>query len=307
MPGRGARRALVISTFYSNEILVIMAAALMITGGVAGLLAGLLGVGGGIVIVPVLFILFTYMQVPAEIIMHMAVATSLLTIIPISLSSTRAHHRRGAVDFGVLKSWGPFILLGAAIGGGLSGHIDAQYLQLLFGVVALWVAITMIRKKQDGGTPHPHNAAQADTTKDGAVNPLKPLGQGLTGRAISAAIGLASALMGIGGGTIAVPVMAGLSMPMHRAVGTAAAFGILVAVPGVVGFWWAGVGVDLRLPFSLGFVSAPAAIIISLTSMFTVPLGSRIAHALDPVLLRRVFGFFLLLSALNILRGVIGL
>lgn len=283
------------SSIYSNETLLVMLVALLFTGVIAGLLAGLLGVGGGIVIVPVLFILFSFVGVPPEIIMHMAVATSLLTIIPISLSSARSHHRRGAVDFAVLKSWGPFILVGAAIGGGLSGYLDARYLQLLFGVVALYVAITMIRPKKQPPKP---------TLSDPVI---APLGRGATGGLISTIIGLASALMGIGGGTIAVPILQALSLPMHRAVGTAAAFGIIIAVPGALGFWWAGISIDMRPPFSLGFISLPAAIIIFSTSLFTVPLGSRIAHALNAAMLRRTFGCFLLLSAFNILRGVVGL
>ena len=258
------------SGIYSRETLLVMLVALLFTGLIAGLLAGLLGVGGGIVIVPVLFILFSFVGVPAEIIMHMAVATSLLTIIPISLSSARSHHRRGAVDFAVLKSWGPFILLGAAIGGGLSGYLDARYLQLLFGVIALYVAITMIRPNKQPSKPAP-----SDPVIDKSA-PLSPLGRGATGGLISTIIGLASALMGIGGGTIAVPVLSALLLPMHRAVGTAAAFGIFIAVPGAIGFWWAGIGVDMRPPLSLGFINLPAAIIIFSTSLFTVPLGMMI-------------------------------
>lgn len=288
--------------FYSPDLLLLMAAALLLTGIFAGLLAGLLGVGGGIVIVPVLFILFSYMKVPADFIMHMAVATSLMTIIPISLLSARSHHRRGAVDFVILREWGPFILAGAALGGGLSGYLDSRYLQLLFGVIALYVAVTMIRGQARQKPPTSSTTSTADRP-----HPLTPAGRGSTGGLISSAIGLASALMGIGGGTIAVPVLSFLSLPMHRSVGTAAAFGILIAVPGAIGFWWAGTSVDMRPPYSLGFISVPAAVIIFSTSLFTVPLGSRIAHRLNAALLRRVFGCFLLLSALNILRGVFGL
>jgi uncharacterized membrane protein YfcA len=287
---------------YSPDLLVMMAGALLLTGIFAGLLAGLLGVGGGIVIVPVLFVLFSYMGVPTEFIMHMAVATSLMTIIPISLLSARSHHRRGAVDFVILGQWGPFMLAGAAVGGGLSGFLDSRYLQLLFGVIALYVAVTMIRGQPPQKPPEP-----APTDATDRPHPLTPLGRGGTGGLISSVIGLASALMGIGGGTIAVPILSYLSLPMHRAVGTAAAFGILIAVPGAIGFGWAGTSVELRPPYSLGFVSVPAAIIIFSTSLFTVPLGSRIAHLLNAAVLRRIFGGFLLLSALNILRGVFGL
>ena len=270
-----------------------MTAGLLVTGVIAGLLAGLLGVGGGIVIVPVLFLLFTYLEVPSGIIMHMAVATSLATIIPISLSSAREHYRRGAVDMAVFRHWTPFMLIAAGIAAGLSGRLDSSYLQLLFGVIAIYVAVTMIRGRVSAADAAPENST------------ISPLGRGATGGVISALIGAASALMGIGGGSIAVPVLSALALPVHRAVGTAAAFGFLIAVPGALGFMWAGLDVDGRLPFSLGFVNLPAAIIIFSTSLFTVPLGSRIAHALNPAGLRRAFGFFLMLSALNILSGVI--
>lgn len=270
-----------------------MMAGLLVTGVIAGLLAGLLGVGGGIVIVPVLFLLFTYLEVPSGIIMHMAVATSLATIIPISLSSAREHYRRGAIDIAVFRHWTPFMLIAAGISAGLSGRLDSSYLQLLFGVIAIYVAVTMIRGRVSTADAAPENST------------ISPLGTGASGGVISALIGAASALMGIGGGSIAVPVLSALALPVHRAVGTAAAFGFLIAVPGALGFIWAGLDVDGRLPFSLGFVNLPAAIIIFSTSLFTVPLGSRIAHALNPRGLRRAFGFFLMLSALNILSGVI--
>lgn len=278
---------------YSTDILIIMVAGLLLTGFIAGLLAGLLGVGGGIVIVPVLFLLFTYLDVPESIIMHMAVATSLVTIIPISLSSAREHYRRGAVDMAVFKSWAGFMLIGAGIAGAVSGQLDSSYLQLTFGLIAIYVSVTMIRGKKAG----------SDDKKDGAQ--IAPLGRGASGGVIATLIGGASALMGIGGGSIAVPVLSALALPVHRAVGTAAAFGFLIAVPGAIGFIWAGTGAEGRLPFSLGFTNLPAALIIFSTSLFTVPLGSRIAHALNPQGLRRAFGFFLFLSALNILISTI--
>lgn len=275
------------------DVLILMVIGLLATGVIAGLLAGLLGVGGGIVIVPVLFLLFTYLDVSPEIIMHMAVATSLATIIPISLSSAREHYRRGAVDMRVFRHWAPYMLIAAGVAAGLSDRLDSSYLQLLFGAIAIYVALTMIRGK----------TSAADAAPEDSV--ILPLGRGGSGGIISALIGAASALMGIGGGSIAVPVLSALQLPVHRAVGTAAAFGFLIAVPGAIGFVIAGLGSDGRLPFSLGFVNLPAAVIIFSTSLFFVPLGSRIAHALNPRRLRQAFGFFLLLSALNILGGVI--
>ena len=282
-----------IAASHSSDVLILMTAGLLLTGIIAGLLAGLLGVGGGIVIVPVLFLLFTYLDVPDAIIMHMAVATSLATIIPISVSSARSHYGRGAVDMSVFRNWTPPMLIGAGVAGAASGGLDSSYLQLLFGGIAIYVSLSMIRGKASASDAAPGEAE------------IAPLGRGTSGKAIAGFIGGASALMGIGGGSIAVPVLSALALPVHRAVGTAAAFGFLIAVPGALGFVWAGLDVDGRLPFSFGFVNIPAALIIFSTSLFTVPLGSRIAHALNPKGLRRAFGFFLLLSALNILSGVV--
>lgn len=290
--------AQIFTDVYAPEFIAMLVAGLLVTGFIAGLLAGLLGVGGGIVIVPVLYLLFTYLDISPSIVMHVAVATSLATIIPISISSARSHHAKGAVDLAVLKSWGPFILIGAAIGGGASGSIDSRYLQLLFGLIALYVSVSMIIARAPKADRK--NQESADTSHKIAAG-----GQGVRGRSIATAIGGASALMGIGGGAIAVPILSALRLPVHRAVGTAAAFGFLIAVPGTIGFVWAGIGVDMRPPLSFGFVSLPAAIIIFSTSMMTVRLGSRIAHALPAARLRRAFGCFLLLSALNILSGVV--
>ena len=143
-----------------NDILLIMTAGLLVTGIVAGLLAGLLGVGGGIVIVPVLFLLFGYLEVPDSIIMHMAVATSLATIIPISLSSAREHYRRDAVDIQVFRHWSPFMLVAAGTAAAGSGQLDSRYLQLLFGGIAIYVALTMIRGRTSAADAAPETPSE---------------------------------------------------------------------------------------------------------------------------------------------------
>ena len=211
-----------------------MVAALLLTGIFAGLLAGLLGVGGGIVIVPVLIHPVQLYEGTCRFHHAYGGGNVIDDNHPDIAVVRRSHHRRGAVDFVILREWGPFILAGAALGGGLSGYLDSRYLQLLFGLIALYVAVTMIRGQARQKPPTSSTTSTADRS-----HPLIPAGRGSTGRLISSAIGLASALMGIGGGTIAVPVLSFLSLPMHRSVGTAAAFGILIAVPGAIGFWWA--------------------------------------------------------------------
>jgi len=272
--------------FYSTQFLITLAVLLVATGAVAGVLAGLLGVGGGIVIVPVLFLMFDVLDIPQNVAMHIAVATSLATIIPTSISSARAHHKRGSIDTGLFKSWAPFIFLGALIGGLLSRVFDSTTLTAIFGAVALLVAVNMVLPKQIILAQSP---------------PISTVGRATTGFGI----GGFSALMGIGGGTLSVPILSMMSFPVHRAVGTASAFGLVIAVPAVVGFIWSGFGVEGRPPYSLGYVSIPAAVLIFSASVFTAPLGSRLAHWLSPKYLRLAFAAFLFLSALRMLSSVL--
>jgi len=253
-------------------------AGLGLTGVISGLLAGLLGVGGGIVIVPVLFWGLTLFGFPSAIINHLAVGTSLAVIIPTSISSMRAHSRRGTVDWSLLRLWGPAIFTGALIGGVMSKFIPGTGLRLVFGVVGLLVAINMASPK--------HLVVSGHLPKKGWAN-----------RAIATVIGFISSLMGIGGGTLSVPTLTSFSYPVHRAVGTSAALGLLIAIPGVAGFIWAGLGVAGRPPLSLGFVSLPAAAIIAPVSFLLAPWGAKLAHTLNPRYLRLAFAFFLAITA----------
>ena len=273
---------------YTFELLLALGLGLLVTGLVAGVLAGLLGVGGGIVIVPVLFWLFDFLNIPPETAMHLAVGTSLATIIPTSISSARSHHAKGAIDIALFKRWAPIIALGAAIGGWSSRYLASSTLTLLFGTVAVIVAINMILPKK---------IILANAL------PKHPVSNGLIGTTI----GVFSALMGFGGGTLSVPVLTLFSFPVHRAVGTASAFGFVIAVPAVIGFIAAGWSVDGRPPWSMGYVSVPAAVLIFSTSVLTAPLGGRIAHALNPQRLRIAFALFLFVSALRMLFSALDL
>ena len=266
----------------SLSTLIALGALLLATGVVAGLLAGLLGVGGGIVIVPILFLVLEGLDFPDETLMQVAVATSLATIIPTSVSSARAHHAKGNVDMALLRRWAPWIFLGALLGGLLSFVLSGDALRLVFGVIALLVAINMAVPKQlvlAAALPR-SAAAQAP---------------------IAGGIGTFSALMGIGGGTLSVPVLSAFSYPTHRAVGTAAAFGFLIAVPAVVGFVWSGLGEPGRPPLSLGWVNLAAAALIFPVTTLVAPVGARIAHRLPAERLRLVFALFLGLTALRML------
>ena len=267
---------------YTMAFLLILAVAMLCTGAIAGVLAGLLGVGGGIVIVPVLFILFDYLDIPPQISMHIAVATSLATIIPTSISSARSHHKKGSIDLDLLKSWAPLIFIGAAIGGVLSKYLASTSLTLIFGVIALLVSMNMALPKK---------LVISDDLPKGVV------GKGL----LPSLIGGFSALMGIGGGTLSVPILSAFSFPIHRAVGTASAFGLVIAIPAVIGFIWSGWSADLRPPYSFGYVSLPAAVLIFSVSVFTAPLGAKLAHSLNPANLKKAFALFLFITSLRML------
>lgn len=255
---------------------------LLLTGAIAGVLAGLLGVGGGIVIVPVLIMVAEVFDVPPKVAMLLVVGTSLLTIIPTSISSARAHNKRGAIDRDILRGWVPAIFLGALLGGIASKFIGSHGLTLVFGVVALGVSVNLVLPK---------------TLVLAKAPPMSRFGQSV----LALPIGFTSALMGIGGGTLSVPILSMLSVPVHRAVATASVFGLAIAVPAVCGFIWAGWGVDGRPPGSLGYVNLPAAFVLFSMSVFTAPYGAKLAHLLPPRKLKLAFAVFLAISAARML------
>lgn len=271
------------TTFDATTIAVLIAG-MAVTGTVAGILAGLLGVGGGIVIVPVLFWVLHAFDIAPEHASHLAVATSLATIIPTSISSMRSHARRGTVERDLLRLWGPVVFVGALIGGGLAKFVSGDSLRAIFGVVGLLVAVNMALPKTL------------------VVSDALPVSKWIN-RLIAGIIGIISALMGIGGGTLSVPTLSAFSFPAHRAVGTASALGLLIAVPGVAGFIYAGLEVEGLPPGSLGYVSLPAALIIAPISYLFAPLGTRFAHALDARNLKRVFAVFLAITAVRMLMS----
>lgn len=265
--------------------LIMMAAILLAAGVAAGLIAGLLGVGGGIVVVPVLFHVFTLLDIPADVRMHLAVGTSLATIIPTAISSARSHHKRGAVDWQILKSWAPTVVVGVVIGSALAKISSAAALQILFGVLALFVAFNMATGRTD--------KKMADHL------PREPW-RGLMG----GAIGLFSAMMGIGGGTFSVAIMTIFGTPIHRAVGTASALGLVIAVPGTIGFAVSGLGVEGRPSYALGYVSLLAFAFIVPTTVLAAPWGAWLAHRMNVLALKRVFAAFLALTAIRMFLSV---
>lgn len=262
-----------------NEILI-FGALLLAAGAVAGITAGLLGVGGGIVIVPVLWHMFDAIGIDESVRMHVAVGTSLATIIATSASSVRAHHRRGAVDFDLLKTWGIWIFLGVLAGTAIAGLVRGPVLTAVFATVALVVSLHM-----GFGRPEWRLAENL------------PRGIGKAGMA--GAIGAVSAMMGIGGGTLSVPLLSLFGYPIHRAVGTAAAIGFIIGIPGTIGFIITGWDMPLRPPFSLGYISLIGFALIFPTSMLLAPYGARLAHGLNTRNLKRVFAVFLGFTAIR--------
>ena len=256
-----------------QELLPLIAI-LAASGVLAGFAAGLLGVGGGIVTVPVLEYSLRFAGVPEEYRMHVAVATSLAAIIPTSISSARTHHSRGAVDWQLARSWGLAMVLGAATGSVLASHAPQAVLALVFGSVALLIAAKML-------LPLDHLRVAEDV----------PRGAG--GALLGALIGGISAIMGIGGGTLTVPTLNLCGFPIHRAVGTAAFFGIFISIPGTIGYLLARPAVELPWA-TVGFVSLVGLAVIAPGSMLTATLGARVAHRLERRRLSQAFGLFLL-------------
>jgi uncharacterized membrane protein YfcA len=267
------------------SILLPMFAALLVIGAFAGVIGGLLGVGGGIVLVPAFFYAFGTLGYGGDQLMQVCVATSMATIVVTSIRSVSAHNRKGAVDWEVLKSWGPTLVIAAAVGTFVASRVSSTMLQAVFGTLAglagLWMAF---------GRDH---------WRLGQTMPTQPVRSVLAG-----AVAFFSAMMGIGGGTFGVPLMTLYAMPIHRAVATASGFGVLIAVPSVLGFLFLpAAGAP---PYTIGAVNLPAFLVVIGTTLLTTPLGVRLAHAMDPKPLKRAFAIFLTLVALNMLRKVVG-
>lgn len=265
----------------------LLAVGLLATGAISGVVAGLLGVGGGIVIVPVLFHLFTTMNISADVRMHLAVGTSLATIIATSSSSIRAHWRRGAVDTALLRQWGPWIFVGVLVGTALAGLVRGTLLSAVFASVALVVAVHM-------GLGSPRKVIS------------EQLPEGVSRAGLAGFIGAVSAMMGIGGGTLSVPILTLFNYPIHRAVGTAAAIGFIIGVPGAIGFVISGWSAPNLPPFSFGYINLLGLALILPTSMLLAPVGAKLAHSLDTTRLRRVFAIFLAVTAARMFYGLLG-
>ncbi len=255
--------------------------ALGAAGAVAGLAAGLFGIGGGAIIVPVLYFLLSGMGYENSA-MHVAVSTSLATIILTSGRSVMAHNKHGAVDWSVIKGWGPWIVLGSLLGMSLSGVLSKNALLGIFGSIGMILAAQLFF-----GRPNWKLA--------------EDLPRGLPRAGLGGAVGGLSALMGIGGGTFGVSLMTLCGRPIHQAVATASGWGIMIGVPAAIAAVFVGWGRTDLPPFSLGHVNLAAFVMISIFTVTMAPVGAKLAHKLDAVRLRKMFGVLLAVVAVRML------
>lgn len=247
-------------------------------GAVAGFIAGLFGVGGGLVIVPVLLWVFSLQGFEPTYLTHLAVGTSLATIMVTSISSVQAHHRRGAVRWSVVRHLATGLLLGAFVGAGVADAMPAQGLQLVIGCFALWVAYQMFRSQQQ--------VQQIQPVEQLPSVPQQAVAGGV--------IGVASAIFGIGGGSLTVPYLSRHGMLMQQAVATSSACGVPIAVAGALGFMWFGQAAENLPVGAWGFVHIPAFVGISAASLLTAQYGAKLAHRLPARLLKQLFALLLL-------------
>jgi len=255
--------------------------AYIVVGVLTGLLAGLLGVGGGLVIVPLLVFCFTQQSMPQDVIMHLALGTSLATIVFTSVSSFTAHHRRGGVDWRAFRRIVPGIVLGTLSGTVVASSLPTGPLKGLFACFLLFVAVQMLIDKKP--------------------RPSRDLPGWWPMSAVGAVIGFVSSLVGIGGGTLSVPFLIWCQLTVHRAIGTSAAIGFPIAVAGSLGYLANGWG-DPQLPAgAVGYVYVPALLCIAATSVLVAPLGVRLAHTLPVRPLRRAFAVLLVVLAARML------
>ncbi len=261
----------------------LLIAELLVVGAGTGFLAGLLGIGGAMLMVPFITFVLTAKGYPGDYIVKMAVATSLATICFTSLSSVRAHHRRGAVLWPVVKLFAPGILVGSAIGAQIAVALPGKALGILFAVFIVFSATQMLLDRK----PKPTR------TLPGAVGTF----------GMGSVIGLTASLVGAGGAFISVPFMTWCNIKIHDAVGTSAALGFPIAFAGTLGYIWAGQGLPQMPPGSFGYLYLPGLITISIASVITAPLGARTAHRMDVRPLKKVFALVLyLLAAYFLLR-----
>ncbi len=262
------------------EVLV----AYMGVGVLAGILAGLLGIGGGLIIVPILVFGLDWQGIPHDHLMHIALGTSMASIAFTSVSSFLAHHRRGAVHWEVVRRITPGILIGTFLGSYIASRMSTSFLKVFFVIFIFYVAIQMLTNHKPKASRHLPGQA------------------GMFG--VGNTIGAFSSLVGIGGGTLSVPFMMWCNIEVHEAIGTSAAIGFPIAIAGTLGYLMHGWNVSALPDYSVGFVYLPALCGIVFASVLTAPLGARLAHHLPVPRLKQVFAVLLIIVGTRMLMGL---
>lgn len=250
-------------------------------GAFVGFMAGLLGIGGGGILVPLLVTIFIYLQVDTAHVLHLALGTSMACIVVTSLSSLLAHHKQKAVDWKLVKKMAPWMILGTFSATFIATQLSTRVLAVFFSLFMAYVSLQMFKNR----TPNTHQASpkQVELTL------------------ISFLIGMISALVSIGGGSLTVPYLNWRSYSIKVAIATSAALGFPIAIAGSIGYFINGMSANIELPNTLGFVYLPAIIFISVTSFITAPWGAKVAHKLPVKTLKRAFGILLIVLSLKML------
>ena len=259
---------------------------LLATGFVSGVAAGLLGIGGGAVIVPVLANALLLLGYDTDVVQHVAVGSSLAIIIPTGIMSARAHFKRGSLDMRILKLWAPLVVLGTLVGGLIAGWFSGDVLRIIFAVMAFLIAANILFAWQTRLMGHLSGSAT-------------------THRVMALIVGFLSAFMGIGGGSLTVPTLVAFGETMHKAVGTSAGIGVGIALAGTVGYVASGWSVAGLPPLSLGYVNLVALVLVGGMAALCAPLGAALAHRMSQQTLKYVFAAFLVAVGLNMLWKVL--
>ena len=267
----------IISNIASGD-LILSISILIATGLFAGVIAGLFGIGGGVVVVPVLYYIFTLAEIDESIRMHLSIGTSLANIVPISIISAFNHAKRKSVDLSFLRFIFISVVLGVVLGSVVVSFLEGSSLILIYSILLMIVAMQFFFWKDKW-----------------RLAPEFP--KNIYGHTYGSTIGFLATLIGVGGGAMSVPILKLYNFEIHKAIGTAAGIGTIITIPGTIGFILAGISNDVSLPWSFGYVSLVGLLMITPLTMIGAPLGVRFAHYLSKGKLNLIFGLFLLIMS----------